>query len=133
MVLSAKDLFMRRLSKSRSATECWLWPDDELNNSGYGQLDARRYKSRKRFLAHKLSYELFVGPVPRGFQVMHSCDVKRCVNPNHLELGTQLDNESQKVLRGRSNRGENRWCATLTNTEAQQMLDEYRLGKAYET
>jgi hypothetical protein len=111
-------------------SECWLWPATGLNGAGYGQLEIRlvKYGKRRRVLAHRASYQIYVGPIPTGLQVLHDCDTKRCVNPAHLSVGTQLDNEAGKVARGRSNRGEDRWCATLTNRQAQQLLDEYRGG-----
>ena len=61
---------------------------------------------------------------------MHECDTKRCVNPRHLKIGTQLKNEADKVARGRSNRGEMRWSAQLTNEQAQEILDRCRAGEA---
>lgn len=109
---------------------CLLWPSNCLNGSGYGQLEVRlkKYGGRQRFLAHRLAYRIAYGAVPEGLQVLHSCDVKRCVNPEHLSVGTQLENEAGKVARGRSNRGDQRWCATLSNRQAQELLDKYRSG-----
>jgi hypothetical protein len=111
--------------------DCWLWPVKQLNRSGYGQLSLRlvRYGKRRRFLAHRTSYRIHCGPISLGLQVMHSCDIKRCVNPVHLSLGTQRVNEADKVAKGRSSRGERRWSATLTDKQAQQLLDRYRTGE----
>jgi hypothetical protein len=127
MITPIRALFLRRL-RSTDPSKCWLWPDSQLNGTGYGQLTIMRNGHRVRFLAHRLSYRIFIGEIPVGNQVMHSCDCKRCVNPRHLSVGTQLENESGKVARGRSNRGEDRWCATLTNRQAQHLLDRYRSG-----
>ncbi len=57
-------------------------------------------KKRKTFLAHRLSYRIFVGPIPVGQQVCHTCDNTLCVNPSHLFLGSQIDN-----MRDASNKG----------------------------
>jgi len=62
-------------------TGCYLWLEAIRKNDGYG---AKRHK--KVDLAHRVSYVLFIGPIPRGFRVLHTCDVRSCVNPGHLRL-----------------------------------------------
>ncbi|MCK5614785.1 HNH endonuclease [Candidatus Pacearchaeota archaeon] len=66
---------------------CWLWTA-AISSSGYGGF---RMKGRD-FSAHRVSFSLFNGPIPRKLFVLHKCDVKICVNPEHLFLGTHQDN-----------------------------------------
>lgn len=66
---------------------CWIWTGAFVGD-GYGVLNFRR----KRYRAHRLLYELLVGPIPEGLLIRHSCDNPPCVNPDHLSIGTQKDN-----------------------------------------
>lgn len=76
---------------------CWLW-DCQYNRDGYGLLRCKgTYK-----VAHRLSYEQFVGPIPNGLLVLHRCDVPSCVNPAHLFLGTYSDNTRDMIRKGRA-------------------------------
>lgn len=79
---------------------CWLWTASVFEN-GYGlfHLDDRNLK------AHRYAYELLVGPIPDGLEVRHTCDVARCVNPEHLSLGTHAENMADMVERDRAARG----------------------------
>lgn len=52
--------------------------------------------------AHRISWLIHRGPIPSGMLVLHSCDVRRCVNPKHLFLGTQLDNLRDMATKGRA-------------------------------
>ncbi|TMS00113.1 HNH endonuclease signature motif containing protein [Nonomuraea basaltis] len=66
---------------------CWIWTGIVIN-SGYPRLGITRQNKTKQYLAHRLSYQLFVGPIPEGMQIDHLCMVRRCVNPQHLEAVT---------------------------------------------
>lgn len=70
---------------------CWLW-DGSLgsNGSGYGSLWIK--SAQKRVPAHRASYTAFFGDIPDGKVVMHRCDTRSCVNPDHLSLGSYRDN-----------------------------------------
>lgn len=76
---------------------CWLWTGDTLHN-GYG-----RYGDigKRTMRAHRYSYEKFVGPIPKGMFVCHSCDVPACVNPDHLWIGTAEQNMKDMINKGR--------------------------------
>jgi hypothetical protein len=77
---------------------CWLWSGALLPN-GYGMF---WFDSRSVY-AHRLSWEFARGPIPQNMSVLHSCDVRACVNHQHLFLGTQLDNMRDASAKGRLN------------------------------
>jgi hypothetical protein len=75
---------------------CWLWLG-ALFNDGYGAMTANG-KCRR---AHRISYQEFVGPIPDGLHLLHSCDVPTCINPDHLRPGTPKDNKGDQISRNR--------------------------------
>src|SRR5574343_1097240 len=79
-------------------TDCWNWTASR-HRDGYGWFGPG---GRGRLiLAHRWSYERFVGPVPQGLYVLHRCDNPGCVNPDHLFVGTQQDNVDDCIRKGR--------------------------------
>ena len=76
---------------------CHIWMGTVIN-SGYGHI--RIYGKTK--LAHRASWEAKNGSIPKGQQVLHKCDVKLCINPNHLFTGSQKENMADMHNKGRS-------------------------------
>ena len=83
----------------RKTSGCWIW-EGTRERKGYGRLG--RGHSSGQLLAHRASYELFVGPIPDGMMVLHRCDIPSCVNPEHLFIGTAADNARDEVAKGRN-------------------------------
>ncbi len=96
-------------------TGCWLWLG-QPNTSGYGCFTF----NKKNDKAHRVSYSIYRGEIPDGLYVCHSCDVRSCVNPDHLWIGTHADNMRDMYLKKRAyfnkglGRGSNNAMALLT-------------------
>ena len=86
----------RLLAKVKKSDGCWLWTG-AISIYGY----ARFLHGGKNRFAHRVAYTLFVGPIPDGMSVCHKCDTPRCINPDHLFLGTLADNMMDCVSKGR--------------------------------
>lgn len=85
-------------------TGCWLWLD-ACNDAGYGAVNGRAIGLPTN-RANRISYLAFRGPIAEGLYVLHKCDVRSCVNPDHLYLGTDADNKADMVRRARSAKGD---------------------------
>ena len=122
--------------KKLSDDECWLWEGSMTGRKGhrYGNI---YYRKKKNITAHRLSYILNCGIITDGLCVLHKCDVPACVNPNHLYLGTKLDNAQDAMKRGRlwNPSGENHPNSKLNNCQAKMIrksdLPSRQLAKAY--
>ena len=112
MRLSIKDRLLSKMSVNVD-TGCWEWTGYK-NNNGYGTIGI----DRRMVLAHRASFSVFKGPIPKGHVVMHSCDNRKCINPAHLSAGTQSDNIKDALNKGRvvvpSKEKEEHWNARLT-------------------
>lgn len=106
--LSIETRLMKSIKINRE-TGCWEWQRG-LFSTGYGQISVKGVGR----LAHIVSYETFVGSIPDGLFVLHKCDNPICINPEHLFLGTNQDNMTDMVNKGRSARGERNRHAKLT-------------------
>lgn len=103
---TVRDRLLSRIRRDPSG--CWLWT--AAHNGFYGKIYAwGRLRS-----AHRVSYRVFKGEIPHGADVRHRCDTPLCVNPDHLETGTRLDNMRDACERGRMAIGERTGAARLT-------------------
>lgn len=96
--------------------ECWEWVG-ATRAGPYGSFRLGKTATG----AHRVSYRLFVGPIPDRMLVLHSCDNPPCVNPNHLFLGTDLDNAMDKIKKGRG-------LKKLTQIQIEEMTSKYQTG-----
>ena len=97
-------------------TGCWLWKGQHYSN-GYGTIN----RGRRSWLAHRIMFQQVHGFLPK--LVMHTCDVKNCVNPEHLKAGTHSENMRDARDKGRLNTQTHEFhgSAKLTMTDAEQI------------
>lgn len=115
-------------------TGCWLW-EGNVNHKGYGQVSVGHSGMTA---THRVAYNHFKGPIHDGMQVLHSCDVPCCCNPQHLWLGTHQDNVNDKMRKGRhrivrtyKTRGSANGNSKLTDDVVRHIKRRDRLGKDY--
>ena len=104
---------------------CWVWMGS-TQVRGYGEIISHN----RKHLAHRASYEAFIGKIPKGMYVCHACDNVYCVNPNHLFLGTQKQNLQDMANKGRSTRGEKNPRAKLTIDQVKEIRALLDSGKS---
>ena len=109
-----------------SDSGCWEFTGARDKN-GYGVFG---FKQRR---AHRASYEFYVGPIPIGIFVCHTCDNPCCINPKHLFLGTPRDNMIDKSNKGRTSRlfGERNPMAKLTDDQRREIVSLHKSGETY--
>jgi len=105
-----------------SENGCWEWQAGCLT-TGYG---AGYHSKNNQYRCHRYSYEYFFGKIPDGLMVLHSCDNRKCVRPDHLFLGTAKDNTHDCISKGRFVKGTMHPHSKLTDTEVQTIKDIYK-------
>lgn len=105
---------------------CWLWTGQKRN--GYGEFRLIPTRQGIRELAHRISYAIHSGPIPKGMFVCHKCDNPPCVNPDHLFLGTSKDDNQDRHRKGgyvNQPQGENHFNVFLTEAQVRAIHDRY--------
>lgn len=120
---SRKCLF---LANAEQGDGCWTWKGYK-RPGGYGEAYFGKKPDRERVLAHRLAYEVMIGP-PGKALVCHKCDNPSCVNPAHLFLGTIQDNMDDRNTKGRQARGERNAPAKLTEDQVRAIRADPRMN-----
>lgn len=102
---------------------CHVWFAQKLRN-GYGIV---WYQGRKH-TAHRVSWMISNGQIPEGLEVAHSCDVRACVNPEHLWLASHAENMADMKAKHRQPTGERNGTAKLTAASVSEVRRKYSLG-----
>ena len=131
----AIDRFWQMIEKQPSG--CWLWGGPKFGNK-YGQL---LVSEKEVTTAHRFSWRVHKGEIPRGKYICHKCDVRNCVNPDHIYVGDHEDNTQDSVSRGLYKvsksrrrfklvrRGELPKNRILTREQAEQIRKDYAAKK----
>lgn len=104
---------------------CWIWKGALSKGYGHSSL----LKPLGEIMAHRVAYILYRGSIPKGLFVLHSCDIRACINPDHLFLGTQKDNQQDAVSKGRNSRGMINGNSVFTDEQVMEIREKYNLGK----
>ena len=117
-IARSRPLAVRFWEKVKKCRGCWEWLGTKIPN-GYGQL----WNEKRHHNAHRVSWQLHYGKIPKGLLVLHTCDNRSCVNPSHLFLGTNQDNTDDMFRKGRENppRGNRQPLAKLSPTKVREI------------
>ena len=109
-------------SKVAKGPWCWIWTAARSPH-GYGRVNV----AGRSLQAHRVSWEMCKGEIPLGLHVLHHCDVRPCVNPSHLFLGTNADNIRDMHAKGRNRqpRGEANTNGKLTEDDVREIRRIY--------
>jgi len=118
------DNFWKKVSV-RGINDCWEWLKSR-SNKGYGRIFINSQPQE----AHRISYEISNQLIPEKMWVLHKCDNRKCVNPNHLWLGTAKDNSDDMIAKGRDihSRGERHPQVKLSGEDVKKIQSLYKNG-----
>ena len=132
-----------KINKTKSG--CWEWQGATKNGYGHTIIGSRKDGSRRTISTHRLSYMISKGEIPEGYEVCHKCDNPKCINPEHLFVGTRQDNIDDRERKGRNVTftGEEqqmskltkkavkdaRWERAYKGTSYQMLADRYGVSK----
>lgn len=119
--------FLRKVEKTEA---CWNWTGAKTS-LGYGAVGHRG----KVCYTHRIAYELWKGSIPKGLVVRHMCNNRKCVNPDHLEVGTMKDNVADMYAAGRqpNRKGEYHSQCKLTDADVAEIRQLCELGYRHRT
>jgi len=103
---------------------CWIW-NGSLTEFGYGQV----FHNRKMYRAHRLSWIIHNGEIPKGILICHICDVRSCINPQHLFMARHQGNMDDMVKKGRQSKGENQSFSKLTEKQVKEIRTINKIDK----
>lgn len=119
--IRSEELFETKFEKTKG---CWIWKGC-INRGGYGKIGTKK-------LAHRISYEKYIAKIPKGKQICHHCDNRKCVNPEHLFVGSIADNMQDKVNKNRQSKGSNIGSSILTEEKVLEIRKMRLSGKMYQ-
>jgi HNH endonuclease len=130
---STEARFLRNINKNGPVsrftnTPCWLWTGSG-NKGNYGRVLISKSNPIRFVSAHRYSWTYYYGEIPHGSHVLHKCDNRRCVNPEHLKLGTAAQNSKDIVEHGNSLRGELNPRTKLTTNDVLEIRAKYSRGE----
>lgn len=123
---TAEEMFFEKVILDPNS-DCHLWIAAK-NHHGYGRFQIKR----KGIYAHRFSYEHYIGKIPKDMYVLHKCDIRHCVNPDHLFLGSLQDNTLDMFNKNRNANvnGTNNPLHKLTEKEVIKIRNDIRTCKA---
>lgn len=131
MLPEKRETYARRIEASVSIDDagCWIWQKKKSNN-GYGEF---AFGGGRNGRAHRVSYFAHIGEIPEGMDVCHRCDVRSCVNPDHLFLGTRSDNlidasKKNRVSRTHQKKGSAHPASKLSEADIPKIRARLALG-----
>lgn len=134
------ETFWRKVDKAAPGG-CWEWTGRLTagkSTGGYGTFGRAKSVTGDEQLAHRISWVLANGEIPAGLSILHRCDNRKCVNPDHLFLGTQLDNMRDMLAKGRQRwvpsgcKGSGHGMHKITEAQAEEIRRRYEAGGVFQ-